>query len=87
MEHTIPSVIIPSVKIFCFVQIVSVLLQSSPRKRLTSTEYNDLIFNFFVAWTWFQSGINTDGAHNPVTSRKLQKGDIISINCFPMISG
>eukprot|EP00795_Rhopilema_esculentum_P008363 gene8363-14334_t len=39
------------------------------------------------AWTWFQSGINTDGAHNPVTSRRLQKGDIISINCFPMIAG
>jgi len=38
-------------------------------------------------WTWFQSGINTDGAHNPVTTRKLQKGDILSLNCFPMISG
>jgi len=38
-------------------------------------------------WTWFQSGINTDGAHNPVTTRKLEKGDILSLNCFPMISG
>lgn len=38
-------------------------------------------------WTWFQSGINTDGAHNPVTSRKIQRGDILSLNCFPMISG
>ncbi|MCF8090022.1 MAG: M24 family metallopeptidase [Desulfotignum sp.] len=38
-------------------------------------------------WTWFQSGINTDGAHNPVTTRKLQKGDILSLNCFSMISG
>jgi len=38
-------------------------------------------------WTWFQSGINTDGAHNPVTSRKLQNGDILSLNCFPMIAG
>ncbi|MFQ6023972.1 MAG: M24 family metallopeptidase [Acidiferrobacterales bacterium] len=38
-------------------------------------------------WTWFQSGINTDGAHNPVTSRKIQKGDILSLNCFPMIAG
>lgn len=38
-------------------------------------------------WVWFQSGINTDGAHNPVTSRKLQKGDILSLNCFPMIAG
>ena len=38
-------------------------------------------------WTWFQSGINTDGAHNPVTSRALRPGDILSLNCFPMISG
>ena len=38
-------------------------------------------------WVWFQSGINTDGAHNPVTTRKLQKGDILSLNAFPMISG
>ncbi len=38
-------------------------------------------------WTWFQSGINTDGAHNPVTSRKLERGDILSLNCFPMVAG
>ncbi len=38
-------------------------------------------------WTWFQSGINTDGAHNPVTSRRVQKGDILSLNCFSMIVG
>lgn len=38
-------------------------------------------------WVWFQSGLNTDGAHNPVTSRKLQRGDILSLNTFPMISG
>ena len=38
-------------------------------------------------WTWFQSGINTDGAHNPTTSRRVQKGDILSLNCFSMISG
>ena len=38
-------------------------------------------------WTWFQSGLNTDGAHNPVTARKIEKGDILSLNCFPMISG
>ena len=38
-------------------------------------------------WTWFQSGINTDGAHNPVTTRQVQKGDILSLNCFSMISG
>ena len=42
---------------------------------------------FFLAWTWFQSGINTDGAHNSVTTRRLQKGDILSLNCFPMIAG
>ncbi len=38
-------------------------------------------------WVWFQSGINTDGAHNPVTTRRLQPGDILSLNAFPMISG
>ncbi|MEM7378238.1 MAG: aminopeptidase P family protein [Pseudomonadota bacterium] len=38
-------------------------------------------------WTWFQSGLNTDGAHNPVTSRAVARGDILSLNCFPMIAG
>jgi creatinase len=38
-------------------------------------------------WVWFQSGLNTDGAHNPVTTRRLQPGDILSLNAFPMISG
>lgn len=38
-------------------------------------------------WTWFQSGINTDGAHNPVTNKKIASGDILSLNCFPMIFG
>lgn len=38
-------------------------------------------------WVWFQSGINTDGAHNPVTSRVLERGDILSLNAFPMVSG
>ena len=39
------------------------------------------------SWVWFQAGLNTDGAHNPVTTAKLQKGDILSLNTFPMISG
>ncbi len=38
-------------------------------------------------WTWFQSGINTDGAHNPVTNKIVEAGDILSLNCFPMIFG
>lgn len=38
-------------------------------------------------WVWFQSGLNTDGAHNPVTMRKLENGDLLSLNTFPMISG
>ena len=42
---------------------------------------------YMDTWVWFQSGINTDGAHNPKTSRKLTSGDIISLNTFPMISG
>lgn len=39
------------------------------------------------SWVWFQSGLNTDGAHNPVTTRALESGDILSMNTFPMISG
>ena len=39
------------------------------------------------SWVWFQSGINTDGAHNPVTCRQLEAGDLLSLNTFPMISG
>jgi len=42
---------------------------------------------YMDTWVWFQSGINTDGAHNPKTSRKLKSGDILSLNAFPMISG
>ncbi|MDA9663251.1 aminopeptidase P family protein [Candidatus Pelagibacter sp.] len=42
---------------------------------------------YMDTWVWFQSGINTDGAHNPKTSRKLVSGDILSLNAFPMISG
>ena len=38
-------------------------------------------------WVWFQSGLNTDGAHNPVTGRHLAAGDLLSLNTFPMISG
>ncbi|WP_017607204.1 aminopeptidase P family protein [Nocardiopsis xinjiangensis] len=38
-------------------------------------------------WVWFQSGINTDGAHNWSTTRELRRGDILSLNCFPMTSG
>lgn len=49
-------------------------------KRFPNAEYRD-------TWVWFQSGINTDGAHNPVTARALQRGDILSLNTFPMISG
>ena len=49
-------------------------------RRFPEAEYRD-------TWVWFQSGINTDGAHNPVTARQLQVGDILSLNCFPMISG
>jgi creatinase len=49
-------------------------------RRFPEAEYRD-------SWVWFQSGINTDGAHNPVTGRVLERGDILSLNTFPMISG
>ncbi len=38
-------------------------------------------------WVWLQSGLNTDGAHNSLTTRRLRPGDIHSLNAFPMISG
>ncbi|XP_066278731.1 creatinase-like isoform X1 [Branchiostoma lanceolatum] len=38
-------------------------------------------------WAWINSGINTDGAHNPLTSRRVRSGDILSLNVFPMIAG
>jgi creatinase len=49
-------------------------------RRFPDAEYRD-------TWIWFQSGLNTDGAHNPVTARILERGDILSLNTFPMISG
>lgn len=49
-------------------------------KSFPDAEYRD-------TWVWFQSGLNTDGAHNPVTARKLMHGDILSMNTFPMING
>ena len=48
-------------------------------KRFPDAEYRD-------TWVWFQSGINTDGAHNPVTARQIERGDILSLNTFPMVS-
>ncbi|TQS71663.1 M24 family metallopeptidase [Rhodobacteraceae bacterium] len=48
--------------------------------RFPDAEYRD-------TWMWFQSGPNTDGAHNALTARRVQHGDILSLNSFPMISG
>ncbi|MBI1218465.1 MAG: M24 family metallopeptidase [Rhodobacteraceae bacterium] len=55
-------------------------MEAEIARRFPGAEYRD-------TWVWFQSGLNTDGAHNPVTGRTLQRGDILSLNCFPMISG
>ena len=56
------------------------LMEREIAKSYPGAEYMD-------TWVWFQSGVNTDGAHNPKTNRKLQRGDIMSLNTFPMISG
>ncbi len=56
------------------------LMEREIAKSYPGAEYMD-------TWVWFQSGINTDGAHNPKTNRTIQKGDILSLNAFPMISG
>jgi len=55
-------------------------METEIARSFPDAEYRD-------TWVWFQSGLNTDGAHNPVTSRKLQNGDILSLNTFPMING
>lgn len=55
-------------------------MESEIARAFPDAEYRD-------TWVWFQSGLNTDGAHNPVTGRKLEHGDILSLNTFPMISG
>ena len=57
--------------------------QAMVREIATSFPHAELM----DTWTWFQSGLNTDGAHNPVTSRRIEAGDILSLNCFPMIAG
>ena len=38
-------------------------------------------------WTWFQSATNTDGAFTPTTTRRIQRGDILGLKCFPAIAG
>ena len=55
-------------------------MESEIAASFPDAEYRD-------TWVWFQSGLNTDGAHNPVTGRVLQQGDILSLNTFPMING
>ncbi len=55
-------------------------METEIARAFPDAEYRD-------TWVWFQSGPNTDGAHNPVTSRVLERGDILSLNTFPMISG
>ncbi|MEM6487373.1 MAG: aminopeptidase P family protein [Pseudomonadota bacterium] len=55
-------------------------MESAIADAFPEAEYRD-------TWVWFQSGLNTDGAHNPLTARRLQQGDVLSMNCFPMISG
>ena len=55
-------------------------MEAEIARAFPDAEYRD-------TWVWFQSGLNTDGAHNPVTSRALERGDILSLNTFPMISG
>ena len=55
-------------------------MEAEIARRFPDAEYRD-------TWVWFQSGLNTDGAHNPVTARALRRGDILSLNTFPMISG
>jgi len=38
-------------------------------------------------WVWFNTGVNSDGAHNPNTTRQVAAGDVISCNSFAMPQG
>ncbi|KAI8499660.1 hypothetical protein Bbelb_227110 [Branchiostoma belcheri] len=66
-----------------------------PHSELMNSQYRppykavsrDVTTAIVAAWAWVQSGINTDGGHNPVTSRRVRSGDILSVNTFPMIAG
>ena len=41
-----------------------------------------------ATWAWCQSGpARTCLAHAPNTPRAIKKGDLLSLNCFPMIAG
>ena len=56
-------------------------MEAEIAKRFPDAEYRD-------TWVWFQSGLNTDGAHNPVTGADAAARAIsCRLNCFPMISG
>ncbi len=55
-------------------------MEAEIAQRFPDAEYHD-------TRVWFQSALNTDGAHNPVTARTLRRGDILSMTCFPVISG
>ena len=55
-------------------------MEAEIAQRFPDAEYRD-------TWVWLQSGFFTDCAHIPVTWRVLQRGDILSLNTFPMISG
>lgn len=35
----------------------------------------------------FQSGLHTDGAHNPVTDKRVLPGEVLSLTCAPLLFG
>jgi len=78
--HAIRDAIRPGVREIDVAMAGRDAMETEIAARFPDAEYRD-------TWVWFQSGINTDGAHNPVTARELRRGDILSLNTFPMISG
>ncbi|SLN36240.1 aminopeptidase P family protein [Roseisalinus antarcticus] len=78
--HAVRDAIRPGVREIDIAMAGRDAMEAEIAKRFPDAEYRD-------TWVWFQSGLNTDGAHNPVTARALQPGDILSLNTFPMISG
>ncbi|MEL6577082.1 MAG: aminopeptidase P family protein [Pseudomonadota bacterium] len=78
--HAVQDAIAPGVREIDVAMAGRDAMETAIADAFPEAEYRD-------TWVWFQSGINTDGAHNPVTGRRLQRGDVLSLNTFPMISG
>ena len=59
-------------------------VKESIEKRIKSEEMGEFISEVLVP---MEKVVEVRNQKKTVTNRKLQRGDILSLNCFPMISG